>query len=33
MIDKVWSKWTGLKKNVKIGIIIAAIVVVYWFIK
>jgi len=33
MIDKVWSKWTGLNKNVKIGIIIAAIVVVYWFIK
>jgi len=33
MIDKVWSKWTGLKKNVKIGIIIVAIVVIYWFIK
>ena len=33
MIDKVWGKWTGLKKNVKIGIIIVAIVVIYWFIK
>jgi len=33
MIDKVWSKWTGLNKKAKIGIVIVAIVVIYWFTK
>jgi len=33
MINKIWNTWSGLKKNVKIGIIIIAIVVVVWILK
>ena len=33
MIDKVWSKWNNLNKKAKIGIVIVAIVVIYWFTK
>jgi hypothetical protein len=33
MIDKVWTKWTGLNKNVKIAAIVAAIVIIAWILK
>ncbi len=33
MIDKVWNIWSKLNRNAKIGIIIAAVVIVYWFVK
>ena len=33
MIDKVWSKWNNLNKKAKIGIVIVAVVVIYWFTK
>ena len=33
MIDKVWNKWNNLNKKAKIGIVIVAIVVIYWFTK
>ncbi len=33
MIDKVWNIWSKLNRNVKVGIIIAAVVIVYWFVK
>ena len=33
MINKVWNKWNGLNKNVKIAIIVVAIVAIGWLVK
>jgi len=33
MLNKVWTKWTGLNRNVKIAAIVAAIVIVAWILK
>jgi|TARA_R100001463_G_scaffold84751_1_gene139478 hypothetical protein len=33
MLNKVWSKWNGLNRNIKIAAIVAAIVIVAWIIK
>jgi len=33
MIDKVWTKWMGLNRNVKIAAIVAAIVIIAWILK
>jgi|TARA_R100001460_G_scaffold61528_1_gene101602 hypothetical protein len=33
MIDKAWKQWNKLNRNVKIAIIVVAIVAVGWLVK
>lgn len=33
MINKAWNKWNGLNRNVKIAIIVVAIVAIGWLVK